>query len=89
MPSPWVWFFLPLHLGLNISFLVYLVLTGRGAPALRAKVDALRGLRAVTRRRASIQASLRVPAGSVIRAMNRSPFAALEGWFARHFPSVQ
>ncbi len=89
MPSPWLWIHLPLHLAVNIALTIYFGLTGRGRANWRAKIDAVRGLRSAIAKRGPIQADRRVRAWSVIRAMNRNPFAPLEGWIARHHPSVQ
>lgn len=88
MPSPWVWIYLPLHIAVNIGLTIYFGLTGRGSANWHAKVDAIRGLRRALSKRSRIQAELRVPARSVIRAMNQNPLAPFEGWIARHHPAL-
>jgi len=55
MPGPLLWLYLTHHLGLNLAALLYYGLRGQGRAALRAKVDALRGLRETISARRSIQ----------------------------------
>jgi GT2 family glycosyltransferase len=71
MPSPLFWLYLPLHLGLNIGAVVYFGLKGRGRPIIRAKRDALRGLRRVWSERKKVQAEKRVSAPELNRLMAR------------------
>ncbi|HEY0337386.1 MAG TPA: hypothetical protein VGC70_08610, partial [Burkholderiales bacterium] len=54
------WLYMPLHIGLNIGALVYFGLKGRGRPIIRAKRDALRGLRRIWSERKKVQADRRV-----------------------------
>jgi len=86
MPAPWNWFYLPLHLAWGLLTVVYLILRGQGPAILRAKVDALRGLPAVLRKRKSVQAERRAPVSQVLRAMNQNPFGPLEGFIDRTWP---
>ena len=88
MPAPWFWFFLPLHLAVNIASIVYFLFAGHGAAILRAKVDALRGLRGALAKRRLNQGQSRVAAAAVLRHMNWNPFGPLEGWPARQWPPV-
>ena len=69
MPGPLLWLYLPQHLGLNLAALFYYPLRGQGRVALRAKLDALRGLGGVLRRRKLIQRTRRVDAWTLRRAM--------------------
>jgi GT2 family glycosyltransferase len=86
MPPPWSWVYLPLHLGMNMISILYFILIGQGGAILRAKFDALRGLRSALKKRGLIQAQRRVPPAEILRAMSRNPLAPLGGWIARHYP---
>jgi GT2 family glycosyltransferase len=55
MPGPLLWRYLPQHIVLNIAALVYYPWRRQGRAAFRAKVDALRGLRAILRQRRLVQ----------------------------------
>ncbi|HEY5984132.1 MAG TPA: glycosyltransferase family 2 protein [Anaerolineales bacterium] len=88
MPSPWFWFYLPLHLVVNIFSLVYFALAGHPLAILRAKLDAVRGLgRAISQRRL-VQAQRTVPGSDVVRRMNTHVFGPLEGWISRQWPTA-
>lgn len=71
MPSPYVWWFLPAHLLANLVSIVVFALKGRGWTILRAKRDALRGLRRTWRERREIQRGNRVAAPAVVQLMER------------------
>jgi GT2 family glycosyltransferase len=86
MPSPWFWLYLPLHVTWALIAILYFVLRGQGRAILRAKVDALRGLRAVLGKRKSIQMGRRVKPGEVLRYMNRNLLGPLEGILDRTRP---
>lgn len=86
MPAPWVWIFLPLHLIMNFSLILYFMLTGRGRVIWHAKLDAWKGLRSALRKRGAVQAQRNVPVSQVIGAMDSNPLAPLAGWIARHHP---
>jgi len=89
MPGPWPWVYLPLHLGMNLISILYFIVIGQGSTILRAKIDALRGLRQALKKRGPIQAQRQVPIPEILRAMSRSPLAPLGGWIARHYPSAE
>ncbi len=86
MPSPWVWIDLPFHLAMNVFLTLYFTMTGRGSAMWRAKIDALRGLKAAIQKRGPIQAQRQVPVKAVLQAISQNPFAPLEGWLVRHYP---
>jgi GT2 family glycosyltransferase len=69
MPSPFVWLYLPEHLLINALTLAAFAGTGRFRVGLRAKRDALRGLREVLRDRAAVQRGRRTTARELRRAM--------------------
>lgn len=88
MPSPWFWFYLPLHVAVNLLSIIYFVLAGHGLAILRAKLDAFRGLPGAFSKRQLVQAQRRVAGAEVVRHMNRDPFGPLEGWISRQWPLV-
>jgi GT2 family glycosyltransferase len=69
MPSPFVWLYLPEHLLINAMTLAAFAVTGRFRVGLRAKRDALRGLRAVLRDRAAVQRGRRTSPQELRRTM--------------------
>ena len=71
MPSALLWLYLPQHLLLNVAALMYYPWRGQGAVVLRAKFDALRGLRDVLQRRKLVQRSRRASAWTLRTAMLR------------------
>jgi GT2 family glycosyltransferase len=71
MPSPLFWVLLPCHLALNLSAVAGCLLRGQGRVAMRAKIDALRGLPGVLRKRAVIQRRRRAGTRRIWRLMKR------------------
>ena len=71
MPGPLLWLYLPQHVALNIAALAYYPWRGQGFTALRAKVDALRGLVPVLRQRAAVQRGRRASVWTIRRALSR------------------
>jgi GT2 family glycosyltransferase len=86
MPVPWVWLYLPLHLVWSLITIIYLVFRGQGLVILHAKLDALRGLPSVLRKRETVQAERRIEFREVLRAMNTNPLGPLEGIIDRTWP---
>jgi GT2 family glycosyltransferase len=74
MPGVLFWFFLPLHIALNIVTLTWFVLQGRGAVMLRAKRDALWGIPRYWKKRQLTQASRKASAWSILTQMSWNPF---------------
>jgi GT2 family glycosyltransferase len=66
MPGPLLWIYLPQHLLLNLAAIGWYVMQGQGGTILRAKLDALRGLRAVWVDRKRVQ-SLRTESPAALR----------------------
>ena len=60
MPSPLIWFFLPLHVVTVIFFVFYLTLRGQGNVILKAVVDAIRGLPKILEKRKEIQRNIKI-----------------------------
>jgi GT2 family glycosyltransferase len=71
MPSPLLWLYLPQHLTLNVLALLYYPWRGQGGVVLKAKLDAVRGLRSVLRRRKSVQASRRANVRGLRHSLTR------------------
>jgi len=60
MPSPLIWFFLPLHVVTVIFFVFYLTIRGQGKVILKAIVDAIRGLPKTLAKRKEIQRNIKI-----------------------------
>jgi GT2 family glycosyltransferase len=71
MPTPLLLLYLPQHLALNLASLFYYPLRGQGGAVLRAKLDAVRGLPSLLRTRKAVQATRRVDAWALRRALRR------------------
>jgi GT2 family glycosyltransferase/glycosyltransferase involved in cell wall biosynthesis len=71
MPGPLLALYLPQHLLLNLLTLAWFAGHGRGRLILKAKWDALRGLRAALGERRRVQRQRRAGAGELRRAMAR------------------
>lgn len=67
MPPVLFWLFLPLHLAMNVGYLLAAIATGRGAVMWRAKRDAIKMLPAMWRSRRQIQAERRASTWTVLR----------------------
>jgi GT2 family glycosyltransferase len=71
MPGPLLWMYLPQHIALNVAALLFYPSRGQGKVVLRAKLDALRALPAVLRRRKLVQLDRRVDAWTLRRSFRR------------------
>lgn len=71
VPGLLFWIFLPLHVLLNIAFIVRLSLRGQGRLAARAKWDALKGIPRAWAKRASIQSRRVASTSQIWRAMDK------------------
>ena len=72
MPGILFWFFLPLHVALNLVTICWFSLRGKGRVILRAKLDALRGLPKMWRKRKMIQGQRIASNADILRAMDKS-----------------
>jgi GT2 family glycosyltransferase len=70
MPGALFWFFLPLHLALNVASIAVCAVRGQLGVVLRAKCDALAGLPAALRRRREIQAGRRTGIARLLGVMS-------------------
>lgn len=60
MPSPLIWFFLPLHVITVMFFIFYLTLRGQGKIILKAVSDAISGLPKIMEKRKEIQRNIKI-----------------------------
>jgi GT2 family glycosyltransferase len=72
MPAKLFWLYLPLHLAANFFFLFYFTLKGQGRAIWRAKLDALRGLPAMLKKRRAIQLQRQTSTVEIHLAMSRN-----------------
>jgi GT2 family glycosyltransferase len=82
MPASLFWRYLPQHVALNLAALGYYPVRGQGRAALRAKLDALRGLRAMWRERQAIQRTRRADARTLAAAMSRGVMTPYTGRYS-------
>jgi GT2 family glycosyltransferase len=75
MPAPLLWLYLPQHLLLNLAAVVWYSLHGQARTILRAKRDALKGLRAILGQRREVQPRRSVSALALRRRMVKGPRA--------------
>jgi GT2 family glycosyltransferase len=74
-PGHLIWLFLPAHLLANLVFLLHYTLRGQWSAIIRAKIDAVRGLPEMFRKRKNIQRSRQIEPGDILPLIER-------GWFA-------
>ncbi len=72
MPSTLFWLYLPLHIAVNFFFLTYFTFTGKGSAIWRAKLDAIRGLPMILKKRRNVQLQLKTPVAEIHRVMSRN-----------------
>lgn len=77
MPAALFWIFLPFHLIANVITVLRFWISGHGKAIWRAKIDALRGLRSMFRKRKNIQQNRKESVAAVFRTMERNLFAPL------------
>jgi GT2 family glycosyltransferase len=72
MPGYLFWLYLPQHVVLNLLFLLLGVWRGQGRVTLKAKLDAIKGIRCALEQRHDIQKSGKVHARNIRKAMTGS-----------------
>jgi GT2 family glycosyltransferase len=75
MPGVLFWLYLPLHIVVNIMFLVSFLIRRRGTAILRAKRDAVYHLFPIIRARRRIQSTRKVSLSQIQQALNRDMLA--------------
>jgi GT2 family glycosyltransferase len=78
MPASLFWLFLPLHLFMNLCFMLIFSISGQSEAIWRAKRDALRGLGRMLGKRKEIQRRRRVPVIDLYHHMDGDWFAPLK-----------
>jgi GT2 family glycosyltransferase len=73
MPTGLLWRYMPLHIAASLAAVAWFTARGAGGSILRAKWDALRGLRQTLSERKRIQASRRVTNTVLRQRLDRSP----------------
>ncbi len=72
MPGSLLWLLLPIHLILNIVTIFYFLNRGQGGVILRSKMDAIRGLPEVMKKRTNIQRNRSVGAKTIWDALDKN-----------------
>lgn len=75
MPTALFWYYLPLHMLMNIYLSASFLLKGKRIIVLKSKVDAFRSLPSVIRKRRQVQQLRAVSSGEIHRAMIKELFA--------------
>jgi GT2 family glycosyltransferase len=85
MPGVLFWFFLPVHLLLNIISVVYFARLGKFRTILKAKFDGIKGIPRMWRKRKQIQASRRASVLDIWRMLDKRlvPLRRRESWADR------
>lgn len=68
---------MPYHMLVNILLVVNAAFHGRGRIYLKAKVDAVKGLKSVLRKRGAVQKCRKIDASAVVKQMNLNVFAPI------------
>jgi GT2 family glycosyltransferase len=72
MPSGLLWRYFPAHLAVNLIYLAYYTLRGRGKILWQAKFDALKGIRRTLQKRKTIQNNVLVSERDLVNLMERN-----------------
>jgi GT2 family glycosyltransferase len=83
MPLGLFWLYLPLHIVVNFFFLIYFTLKGQGRVIWCAKLDALRGLPAMLKKRQAVQRDRQVSAAEIHRMLSRNWFTPFLAFLKR------
>lgn len=70
MPSPLIWYFLPVHIATVSFFVVYLSLRGQGKVIMKAIIDTIRGLPKVMKKRKMVQRNRKIKASDLLKVMS-------------------
>jgi GT2 family glycosyltransferase len=74
MPSPLIWFFLPVHIFTVLFFVLYLAFRGQGKVILHALVDAVHGLPDMLVKRKEIQRNITIRPLQLLEVMSTGLF---------------
>ena len=84
MPDSLFWRYLPLHILMNLFFVLSFILKGKGLAILRAKIDGFARLPAIIRTRRQIQSTRTIPAHALLQALTKEVFAPYWASRQRH-----
>lgn len=77
VPSPLIYFLLPFHVLANLFLLIISIFRKQGRIAFQAKVDALKKISDVVKKRKKVQGGRRISILRVIRLMNWNPISPI------------
>ena len=77
MPGLLMWLLLPLHVLVNLAYLMIAPLMGKGRVMFKAKWDSLKGFGKILKKRQKIQKTRKVKALHIARLLNWNPLAPL------------
>lgn len=71
MPAILFWLFLSLHIAMNLFFMISFIFKGKGSAIIKAKLDAIRGVPSVLKKRRQVQALRKVSTKEISRFMSK------------------
>jgi len=86
MPGILFWLFLPYHFIINIFSLFWFAVHGQGKVILRAKKDALMGLKPMWRKRVKIQSNRKASLLDILKMLDRHPIPKLDRFLSLFKP---
>ena len=78
MPGYLFWYFLPLHISINLVSIIWFFLKKKGKVIVKSKIDALRGLPGMWRKRKCIQSKRVVSVMEIVKVMNKHPIPMID-----------
>jgi len=75
MPGLLFWLLIPFHLALNIVTVIYFIIHGHSRVIIRAKIDAVKGLKSIWKKRKKIQKDRIASIIDIWRVLDKQPFA--------------
>jgi GT2 family glycosyltransferase len=79
MPGHLLWVYLPVHIVVNVLFLIYYSFRGQSSAIWRAKIDAVRELAPVIQKRKVIQSTRQVSASAIDHVLDHNLLAPFGG----------
>ena len=89
MPSPLFWLYLPSHFLINLYFLLSFSVKGRGKIIWKAKIDAIKRLGKMWRKRKKIQTNRIASTGDINQALEHNFFLPLKVSFRRRRAKIE
>ena len=83
MPTTLFWLFLPLHFFMSFLTILRFIQSGNGNAIFRAKLDAIRGLSSMVRKRRGIQKKRQASISSIYRVMEHGLMTPVQASFQR------